>query len=291
MRNSKIIRKLRYWRFICSGALNEIKQVALLSDATLLLTIAFNEVLLIERQIVLLRRNFTDSFVHVVVDNSTDPEVRRSIKRICRTNKVLYAGVPKNPYSNTKSHAAAMHWAYFQLVKDSKFLRFGFLDHDIFPLAPYSLQSKMRQGIYGRVMHSYFSSGYHSSYSPEVPYWSLWAGFCFFDRELFYGRFPWSLNFFSKHFKDGNFLDTGGGLWDCLFSKMEYPGELASYQIRQISEEAGKEIQNQSFEILDDSWIHFVSLSNWRSITDLDSKKELFLKILTAHQELPGIPD
>jgi len=282
MKNSKIFKKLRYWRFIYSPALKENKPESLSSDATLLLTIAYNEASFIEQQIFLLKKYFMDPFCHIVVDNSTDPSIRKAIERICQANQVGYAAVPKNPYSNNKSHAAAMHWAYFQLVKDSKFRQFGFLDHDIFPIAPFSLQSKMKQGIYGKVMHSYSHSGYQKTYSPEVPYWALWAGFCFFDRDLFYGKFPWSLNFFSKHFKGGYFLDTGGGLWNCLYSHLEFPGEMASYKVQEFSDKPGEGIQNQSFEILDDFWIHFVSLSNWRTIADFEHKKKKLTEMLNA---------
>jgi len=126
MKNSKNLRKLRYWRFIYSPALKENKPESLSSDATLLLTIAYNEASFIEQQIFLLKKYFTDPFCHIVVDNSTDPSIRKAIERICQANQVGYAAVPKNPYSNTKSHAAAMHWAYFQLVKTVSFCDLDF---------------------------------------------------------------------------------------------------------------------------------------------------------------------
>ena len=238
---------------------------------------------MIEQQIALLKKYVQDPFYHIIVDNSSDLEIRQSIRLICQTQGVGYAGVPlSNPYRENKSHAAAMHWAYFQLVKKSKAKVVGFLDHDIFPLKPYSVSDKIRNGIYGRVMHTYFPSGYLEEIIPESPYWSLWAGFCFFEKKLLNGPFPWSFNFFSKHFPKGYFLDTGGGLWDKLYSQFPYPGKLATYELKQISnQEEG--IQNQSFEILDNSWIHFVSLSNWRKINNLEKKKEKLQKILSSH--------
>lgn len=277
-------RKVSYWAFIYRKP--TVRFTGRMSDgnSTLLLSIAYNEFSLVEQQIYLLKKYFTDPFLHIVVDNSSDELIRTQIQKICKEQGVEYAGVPANPYTSNKSHGAAMHWAYFQLIKNSKFKRFGFLDHDIFPTAPFSLENRMKNGIYGRVMHTYFKAGYHENYSPVNPYWSLWAGFCFFEKKSFSGRFPWSLNFFSKHFKDGNFLDTGGGLWDKLYSKLDYPGELATYRTKRISDEPGDEIQNQSFEILDESWIHFVSLSNWRRIADLDKKKALLVEILQSHK-------
>lgn len=282
---SKLLKKLRYWRFIYTPAILSDNAGPRKASATLLLSIAFNESSLVGEQISMLKKNFQDPFVHIVVDNSSDLEIRKTIQKICRENGTGYAGVPVNPYKNNKSHAAAMHWAYFQLVKGSKFQRFGFLDHDMFPFAPFSLDEKMQGVIYGRVMHAYFNNGYLQHFDPNVPYWSLWAGFCFFEKKVVQARFPWSLNFFSKHFPDGYFLDTGGGLWNSVYSKIPYPGTMVSYRKVKISESEASEIQDQNFEILDESWIHFVSLSNWREIQDFESKKKKLLEILTKYTE------
>lgn len=273
MNISILKRKIRYWRFIASKPTGLPNQFLIGPNRLLLLTIAFNEASLIERQIQLLKKFLQDPFEHIVVDNSSDVSIRQSIYEICIANGVGYAGVPfANPYKENKSHAAAMHWAYFQLVKNSQARYFGFLDHDIFPFAPYSLKDKWVQGIYGRVMYSYSPSGYNEKVTKEIPYWSLWAGFCFFEKERVKGIFPWSFNFFSKHFEGGYYLDTGGGLWDSLYSKMPFPGDLASYKVKPYSNQKEGN-QNQSFEILDFSWIHFVSLSNWRTISQFDKKR------------------
>jgi glycosyltransferase involved in cell wall biosynthesis len=278
---SSFRKRISYWSFLSSAPIFSSKNLRKNSSDLLLLTIAFNESSLIEDQIVLLKKFVTDPFDHVVVDNSTDLSVRQTIKEICQTYGVGYAGVPiPNPFQKNKSHAAAMHWAYFQLVRKSKAKVIGFLDHDVFPLKPYSILHKVKNGIYGRVMHTYFPSGYLEELIPESPYWSLWAGFCFFEKRLLKGPFPWSFNFFSKYFPGGYFLDTGGGLWDKVFSKLDYPGPMASYEIRKISDQ-GEGIQNQSLELIDGSWIHFVSLSNWREIKDLKGKKEKLTEILS----------
>lgn len=276
----KIVKKYIYWKFILTRSKYSIGLPLQDSDAILLLTIAFNEVSVIEQQILLLSKNFQDSFYHIIVDNSTDFKIRESIRKICQSNGVGYLGVPlPNPYENNKSHAAAMHWAYYQIGRKSRAKIIGFLDHDIFPLKPYSLKDKMVNGIYGRVMHSYTSTSYQKHISSEAPYWSLWAGFCFFEKSLLKGPFPWSFNFFSKHFPKGYFLDTGGGLWDKVYSNIPYPGTLVTYELKMISDK-DEGIQNQSFELLDDAWIHFVSLSNWREISSFDRKKQLLVELL-----------
>lgn len=282
---STLRRKINYWCFIRSSASSFSGNPYQKSAELLLLTIAFNEASLIERQIILLKKYVQEPFYHIVVDNSTNLEIRTSIQNICKSHGVGYAGVPiTNPYRENKSHAAAMHWAYYQLVRNSNAQVVGFLDHDIFPLKLYSIKEKMINGIYGRLMHAYTTQSYLNQVSSEVPYWSLWAGFCFFEKSKLKGPFPWSFNFFSKHFEGGYFLDTGGGLWDKLYSKMPYPGPMASYEIKQISDDF-EGIQNQSFEFLDESWVHFVSLSNWRSIKDIDGKKSKLSEILAKANE------
>lgn len=171
-----------------------------------------------------------------------------------------------------------MHWAYFQLIKKSSFRYFGFLDHDIFPIAEFCLKDKLKQGIFGRVIHAYHLNGYQENRTDQVPYWSLWAGFCFFESNRIKVSFPWTFNFFSKHFPGGYFLDTGGGLWNLLYSKLDYPSNSASFEEVEIDKFFGDGNQHEKFEILDGSWVHFVSLSNWRTISDLESKKGKMVK-------------
>lgn len=277
---SSFRKRVKYWSFLLSPSISSSKNLTENPSDLLLLTIAFNESSLIEDQIILLKKFVIDPFDHVVVDNSTDRTARLAIKEICQTHGVGYAGVPlTNPFQKSKSHAAAMHWAYYQLVRKSKARVVGFLDHDIFPLKPYSILDKIRNGIYGRVMYTYSPSGYLEEIIQESPYWVLWAGFCFFEKRLLKGPFPWSFNFFSKHFPGGYFLDTGGGLWNKVYSKMSYPGPLASYDNKRISDPR-EGVYNQIFEFIDSSWIHFVNLSNWNSKQDIKAKKEIFLEIL-----------
>lgn len=278
-----INKKFLYWSFLFKKPLIE-KNVKVEINPVLIFTIAYNDASLIDKQIFLLNKYSTNSFKHIIIDNSTNLLVRKSIEVICQSYNVGYVSIPKNPYSNNKSHAAAMHWAYFNIIRPSKCEVFGFLDHDIFPIAPYSIMDKMNNGIYGRVMHAYHNHGYHSNRSLEHPYWSLWAGFCFFNRELIKGAYPWSLNFFSKHFANGDFLDTGGGLWGKIYSKIPYPEILAKYKLQNLNDDyQDEEIQNQKIEILDDAWIHFISLSNWRKVKNLDEKKYLLDQLLKPH--------
>ncbi|MCH7408647.1 hypothetical protein MM239_04515 [Belliella sp. DSM 111904] len=237
------------------------------------MTIAFNDPEIIELQIQLLKKYLKDDFDHYILDNSSIQEARINLKRICKSHKVKYIGLPKNPYSNNKSHAAAMHWGYFNLIRKSKYSFFGFLDHDIFPTTSYSVLDRIKNGVYGRKVNAYFTGGYHEDLSNEHPYWSLWAGFCFFDKIMFNGIYPCRFNFFSKHFPNGDYLDTGGGLWDKVYSKINLPTSFSSYEVVSLSDKINNDIQNDKIEILDNTWCHFVSLSNWRKVTNIKEKR------------------
>lgn len=279
----KFFRKIIYFKFLFTKSNVHVNILDGNNAGCLLLTIAFNNSEFITYQFLLLKKYFKDDFSHCIVDNSSDSFQKNAIKTICIENGISYYSVPSNPYKGTKSHGAAMHWAYFQIVKKTTFNYIGFLDHDIFPIADFSLTDKFDQGIYGRVIHAYHEKGYQEIHTGEVPYWSLWAGFCFFESDKINSNIPWSFNFFSKHFPGGYFLDTGGGLWDMLYSKLDYPSRSASFEEVAFDNFFSDGNLHDKFEILSKSWVHFVSLSNWRTITDLDLKKEKLIKLLKTY--------
>lgn len=274
-----LIRNLRYYKYLFTGSSNEVI-FGSFRGQILLVTIAFNNAEFIDIQIELLQKYFKDDFVHCVVDNSTNKVVKGQIKEICIRRRVSYFAAPKGVFTDQKSHGAVMHWAFYQVISKFKLSFFGFLDHDIFPFKPFSLVGKSHQGIYGRVVNSYIPNGYLEARTDAAPYWSLWAGFCFFDYFRFKSLLPWQFNFLSKRFPGGYFLDTGGGLWDSIYSKTEYPVSLASYRKLLFDSSEIKGDQDGQFEIFDESWIHFVSLSNWRENTDFELKKERLKEIL-----------
>lgn len=276
----KVFRKIRYYKFLYSKSKNSLDFLPTHSSNLVLFTVAFNNVDFISLQISLLKENFVDDYFHCIIDNSSDYSKRAEIKNVCKKLKVSYFSVPKNIYINNKSHASAMHWAYFQIVRKYNFDYFGFIDHDIFPFSSFSLKSKMKLEFYGRVVNSYFIGGYCDRITKDAPYWSIWAGFCFFKSSLLEGAYPWQFNFFSKHFSRGFFLDTGGGLWNILYSKIEYPNELATYKKIKLDDCIDIGDQNEGFEIFDESWIHFVSLSNWRAVSEIETKKKVFMELI-----------
>jgi hypothetical protein len=278
-----LISIVKYFIFLNKASQNQSKNLLVLdrnNSEIDLVTIAFNNPLMIEFQIQLLRKNITDKFSHIIADNSNDPKVRKVISDLCKSFNVNYVSIPVNTYFRNKSHGAAMHWVYKNVIKKRNNLYFGFLDHDIFPTEPYSILNRVKNSIYGRVIHSYMPNGYNEIITKEFPYWSLWAGFYFLKSDLIYHENVYGFNFDPKSFQKGSYLDTGGGLWDVLMSKIPYPGELATYSAVKFRESEVSNIKTDYYEKVDD-WVHFVNISNWYETPNAKEKNDFIVKLLT----------
>lgn len=244
-----------------------------------LVTIAFNNPFLIEYQIKLLKKNLSDTYFHIIADNSSNPDAKKKIEEICNKLCAYYVDLPLNPFKRNKSHGAAMHWVYKNILRKRKAEFFGFLDHDIFPTEPTSLLKKLNKGFYSRVMHTYTPKGFINEINDTWPYWSLWAGFYFIKSDLLSKQNIYSFNFFPRSVKEGGYLDTGGGLWDPLFSKIPYPGKMADFKQFKFRETINGNVQTDYYEMFDD-WIHFVNISNWYETPDIEMKKAFVINKL-----------
>ena len=89
----------------------------------LILTVAFNNEQLIERQIELIRDNIKDeNYRYMVADNSTNSEKRKAIKQICQRYGIFYISIPKTICILTRhqcavSHGAALNWFYYHFLR------------------------------------------------------------------------------------------------------------------------------------------------------------------------------
>lgn len=63
-----------------------------------LVTIAFNNEIVIDYQIKLIRKYFSDDYQYTVVDNSSDESRQKRIETICVENGVNYLLPPQNPF-------------------------------------------------------------------------------------------------------------------------------------------------------------------------------------------------
>ena len=123
------------------------------------ITVAYNHVRLIEKQIELVKRHLKDkNYLHVVVDNSPNKKARQKIKEICEREQVGYVPVPMfidklichRIFGNGISHGAALNWMFYYFLKQQKPVRFALIDHDVFPLEDYSFIDKLgERDFYG----------------------------------------------------------------------------------------------------------------------------------------------
>ena len=169
----------------------------------LLLTIAFNNEYLIEKQIEQLRLMIKDPvYQHVVVDNSLSKKKRKLIKDVCMQHDIEYIQIP---YLITLlfhhqpgiSHGAAINWLYYHYLRVKKPLRFSLLDHDIFPVRNCNMTLTLGNSDFYGVSRVFGEE------------WYLWPGFCIFNYDAF-TKEPDFLPIYTKY-SNKNYLDTGGG--------------------------------------------------------------------------------
>lgn len=203
-----------------------------------IITIAFNNPTLIETQIDLIRKNVTDTFFYTVVDNSNNTDQSISIHNICHEKGVGYIRLPKNPWPQANlSHGVALNWVYHNFIKPRNSKYFGFIDHDIFPIEQTSIMEKFHNEklLYGLKQERNYA---------DKKIWYLWAGFCFFKTEHLPNK---NVNFNPIVFSTPKYivgLDTGGGNWKSVYSKMNMN---SVYEAKQIVTDGVEKI---------DSWIH-----------------------------------
>lgn len=231
----------------------------------LLVSIAFNEPTLIERQIIQIQKHVTDeAFKFVVVDNSTRKAMRRTIKAVCERLDTDYVAVPRyiTRTVNTRitwagnSHGTALNYAYYQVIDKLKPHRFAIIDHDVFPIEDCNLTSRLgERDFYGVVRH-------------RPPGWYLWPGWCLFRYDVMAEAQP----DFLPCFFGGEFLDAGGSNYQQLYrhyniQTTEFPNDRF---IRFRRTKHYKMIQQvhrgDCVELIDESWMHLINGSNYAKI-------------------------
>lgn len=217
-----------------------------------IVTVAFNNEMVIEQQERLLRKYLLDSFSYTVADNSPDPEKRHIIRRLCIDKGVGYVSLPPNPYNgknSSLSHGLALNWIYNNYIILRKTECFGFIDHDIFPVKPTSILSFLEQSpVFGLIQE-------------RGDKWYLWPGFCFFLRDFIDDKIV--------NFLPGNDADTGGRNWESIYYNLD------RQQIPVIKHEYGNlregvDPQSDLFERIGD-WVHTFNASYWKNVAPKDS--------------------
>lgn len=223
-----------------------------------IVTIAFNNDKVLRHQINHMRENWQDTDIeYIVADNSPTEERQMAIRAVCEELNVSYLNLPKSPQINkisgSYSHGAAAMWVYYNYIAKRKPYIFGFIDHDLFPIKPFSMQRKME---------NYSCYGYKMERGSA---WYVWMGLIFF-KFSFVGKFE--INFLPcKVDRAETYLDTGGSLWYSLYSKIDSANALCPDRIQVPMFVNGKR-HRDPVDYIDDCWMHTNNGSNWKNIED-----------------------
>ncbi len=174
-----------------------------LQDRTIAITVAFNTLWVVKLLLQTARENLVNTTL-IVVDNSSAPEVRKEIREFCSASGVPYLPLPPNPIRHAcRSHGAALTWTYHNLIKPLRPAVFAFIDHDLFPLSPVDLASRVAdQPVFGL------------STAPGHG-WSIWAGYCVYD---FAEASKYELDFGTDRPRGH---DTGGRNWVRFYQHLD----------------------------------------------------------------------
>lgn len=238
----------------------------------LIMTVAFNNEQLIERQIELIRANIKDeNYRYMVVDNSTNSQKRKAIKEVCHKNGIGYIPVPLVICILTSrqcavSHGAALNWFYYHILRKTKPKRFAIIDHDIFPVKPYNMTLALGEKDFYGVLRS--GNGE----------WFLWPGWCVFN----FNKFTTKPNFEPIYTKN-NFLDTGGSNYLRYYYK--YDIKDITFPVVKTWRYKKTEGLNRQCDILhsdyiqtvDESWLHIINGSNYANIPGKEDMIHLIL--------------
>jgi hypothetical protein len=223
-----------------------------------LITVAFNNVETIERQIHFVRKYFMKEgeYNYIVADNSTNPAIQREIEALC-SDTIAYVRLPKNYLTQTRggsySHGTALNWLYRHVVRKRQPCYFGFVDHDLLPIRPADpVENLCRQPLYGLVKE-------------RGSWWYLWAGFCFFRFDFVKHR---KVDFLPAKPKD-IYLDTGGSNWYSIYSQVDresLPWASYAYELVGGAEEREDNWADSMVEYIDGAWLHTMDASNWYGV-------------------------
>ncbi|MCR5049631.1 MAG: hypothetical protein K6A36_00945 [Paludibacteraceae bacterium] len=249
---------------ICNLSLEKIHD----NKSVDIITIAFNNLNVLQYQEQFLRKNIRDSYTHIVVDNSSNEEISSQIQSFCQKEGIAYMKLPVNRLSwigGSYSHAGSLNYAYHHIIRKREPYIFGQIDHDLFPVVPISICEKLKnQPVYGPLRH-------------RDEWWYLSAILSFFKYDYVADK---KVDFMPVKPKD-TYLDSGGGNWYDIYSRLKmeeiyFPDEC----IEPLRD--GGDRHGDSLEWFDNkSWLHTINGSCWKPIAD--GKENLVKQLLDTY--------
>ncbi|MDR1516964.1 MAG: hypothetical protein LBS52_02500 [Dysgonamonadaceae bacterium] len=253
-------------------------------DGIDIVTVAFNDERLIDKQSDLVKKHIRDeNYTQIIVDNSTDKGKRRLIRDLCIRKNLVYVPVPRHihrliatrVFGGALSHAAALNWAYYNLLKEREMPIILFLDHDMMPMNDY------------RISEALGNQDFYGVKRDRADGWYVWAGFCAFRFAALSRIKP---NFLPIMVKN-TFLDTGGGNYPVLYRDYNI-GKInfAPAKIYRIRKPEGNSKRDYSYhldcvQVIDRCWLHIIQASNFAKIKGKDDMVNLVLDNLDKIRE------
>lgn len=237
------------------------------------MTIAFNRPDMIEYQNLFLRKHFKCPYILTVVDNSTLPKARSTIRSYCVNQNIPYLSLPPNPFRSpqfSNSHGSALNYTYKNYLKHRAASIIGFLDHDIFPVDDFNIQEILStQPFYGMLQEN------ETSAVPNGKLLYLWPGLAFFlNKNILKKKLDFMPNFGG---------DTGSASYYSIYKPTF--DSLKSGETFQYAEEEriklleGSNFQTDMFAMIGKKWLHVVNASEWKK-SENNIQKEFHIKQL-----------
>lgn len=230
----------------------------------LIISIAFNSPTVVSYLIKYFKRHVKNAKL-LIADNSNQLNKSMEIRYLCQENNIDYIKLPRNPTRHpNRSHSLAMQWCYKRVIEPISPAVFGFIDHDLIPVAEIDILAQIGdQNFYGARWKS-----------NKTTAWQLWAGFCFFKYENIKSH---QLNFMYD-FSAG--LDTGGRNYEKLYH--HYNNSNYNHAADQFLD---GEIEGKTFRFhrIDKNWLHLGGAGHRQDF----SKNDLAEKMLMALTEIP----
>ena len=241
-----------------------------------IITIAFNEEKLIQKQIQLIKQHIKDKeFKHIIVDNSSKETKRKLIKYICKKENIDYIAIPKyihrlsfhRIFWDGISHGAALNWAFYHIINKIKPSFFTFIDHDLLPFQNYNLVETIGERNFIGVKRLRDGG------------WYLWPGFSIYNYEYAIQKKPDFLPIFQRVF----FLDAGGGNYSKIFQECNMKNvdflHTKTYRIKKTQElKSYNDIYHgDCIQIIDNAWLHIINGSNYAHI---NGKEQIIREVI-----------
>lgn len=233
---------INLWRYITISARYEsqfLEENKGLAGKNILFVIAFEQPRPLEWLIKMSKKNLLDATI-VVVDNSRRDKARNVLSHLCDRYEVPYLALPPNRTRHVnRSHGMALTWTYHRIISKLGPKIFGFIDHDLIPVAPVSVEERLGDQTFYGLKNQGTST------------WNLWAGYCLYDFKRVSG---YRLNFLYDFSRN---LDTGGRNWPIIYkiantNKIKFAGS----DLKEVTLSDDQVTYIKSVQYVDSAWVH-----------------------------------